>query len=80
MSYKKGILQDGKTGQAIYSGHIIYGTARFEDGSTTKFTGVQLIELTPLVFGVVYQGQTFTVIPREGCGEIIKANLNKHIR
>lgn len=74
----KGILQDKGTKDPIYSGNYIFGTARFEDGSTTKFTGCQLIELTPLVFGVVYQGQTYTVLKREGCGEIIRAFLHKN--
>jgi len=72
----KGILQDKKTGHPIFTGSWICGTAKFEDGTTKKFNGVQLIEIIPTVAGVIYQGETFTVNPREGCAQITKAYLH----
>lgn len=80
MTTKKGILHDGRTKEPIHVGTMIYGTARFEDKSTVKFNGVQLIELLPNVFGVVFKAQTFTVLPREGCGEITRAYAHKILK
>lgn len=73
---KKGIMQDKNSGEPIFSGHYIYGTVRFDDGSTKKFSEVELIEIMPGIFGVLYQNQSFMVMPMEGHGQIIRAYLH----
>jgi len=71
----KGILQDASTGHPISDGDYIYGTAQRDDGSEFEFTSTQLIEIISGVFGVMHEDQILTVMPYEGCPQIIKAHI-----